>query len=156
MDGFDRAAVFFTGAVLVHNLDHLRRGADSVTTDVFALGSLAILFEVGVVALVFARHRLAPLAAAVVGFQLAVGYLFVHFTPARSWLSDSFPDGDVSALSWIAGGLETAAALGLGVAGLAARRRAAQAPMPRRAYHPVVLTGAAGNLAIFIGFLATR
>ncbi len=54
------AAALFTVAVLVHNGDHLRRGFDSVDTDVFVAGTLGIVLEVGVVALACARHRLAP------------------------------------------------------------------------------------------------
>lgn len=70
------------------------------------------------VVLICQRHRLAPLAAAVAGGSLAVGYLVVHFLPERSWASDSFTSGaDVSALSWVAASLELVAAVVLAVAG---------------------------------------
>jgi hypothetical protein len=46
------AAIVFAIAVLVHNSDHLRRGGDSVPTDVFVLGTLGMILEVAVVALV--------------------------------------------------------------------------------------------------------
>src|SRR5687767_8981893 len=93
------AATFFALAVLIHNSDHLRRGGDSVSADVFWLGSAAIILEVLVVVLVYMRHPAAPLVATAAGFQLALGYLAVHFTPERGLFSDSFVSGDGSALS---------------------------------------------------------
>ncbi len=158
------AATFFALAVLIHNTDHLRRGGDSVTADVFWLGTAAIAIEVGVVVLVFLRHPSAPLAAVAAGFPLALGYLFVHFTPERTWLSDSFPGGDVSALSWFAASLETVAALVLGVAGVVVLRRRGVAvasgtgstPLAAGVRHPVVVVMALGNLAILAGALLTR
>lgn len=160
----DAAAVFFTIAVLVHNGDHLRRGGDAVAADVFWIGTSAMLLEVAIVALVFARHAAAPLAAAVGGFSLAAGYLAVHFTPSRSWLSDSFLDADASALSWFAASIETLSALLLGAVGLALLRRRGLAdaasssslPPASALAHPVVLLMALGNLVIFIGSIATR
>ncbi|MEY2475887.1 MAG: hypothetical protein QOG87_1202 [Actinomycetota bacterium] len=159
------AATFFAVAVLVHNGDHLRRGGDTVSAEVFALGSAAMLLEIGVVLLVFMRHPAAPLAAAGVGFQLALGYLAVHFTPERSWFSDSFVSGEGSALSWTAASLETAAALVLGVIGVVVLRRHGTRPAEggkgTRAFaeglrHPIVVAMVLGNLAIFLGSLATR
>jgi hypothetical protein len=113
------AGAFFALAVVVHNGDHVRRGADAVSSDVFWVGTLSIVLEVGLVALVCARHRLAPLAAVALGGGLAVGYVVVHFLPQRSWLSDSFSSGgdDVAALSWFAASLEVAAALTIATAG---------------------------------------
>lgn len=156
------AATFFAAAVVVHGLDHARRGADSLRLDVFWAGTAAIALEVGVVVLVMQRHRLAPLAAAVAGLSLAVGYLVVHFLPARSWLSDSFTSGlDVSRLSWTAASLEVVAATALGAAGLVVLRRRgglASAPPPRPdqqpprhvAVHPVVIAMSAGNALILV------
>ena len=83
------AAIFFALAVLIHNSDHVRRGAGALNLDVFWAGTLALTLEVGVVILVFLRHRLAPLAAIAVGFPLAIGYVIVHFTPDHGLLSDS-------------------------------------------------------------------
>lgn len=117
------AAALFTVAVLVHNGDHLRRGFDSVATDVFVAGTLGIVLEVGVVALACARHRLAPLGALAVGASLAPAYVVVHFLPERSWLSDSFPSAaDVSPMSWFASSFEVVAAAALAVAGWVALR----------------------------------
>jgi hypothetical protein len=119
-----RAGAFFTVAVLIHNFDHVRRGANSVGRDVFAIGSAGIVFEVGIVILVMQRHRLAPIAAVITGFPLAAGYVLVHFTPQRTWLSDSFPSAaHVNPFSWFAASLEVVAALALGTVGLIALQR---------------------------------
>jgi hypothetical protein len=154
------AAAFFTIAVVLHGLDHARRGADSLNLDVFWAGTSAVALEVGVVVLVCQRHRLAPLAAAVTGFSLAAGYVLVHFLPARGWLSDSLTSAaDVSRLSWIAASLEVVAATALGLAGLAALRdrgglasaahpRSDQRPVRDALAHPAVVAMALGNAVI--------
>jgi hypothetical protein len=160
------AATFFTVAVLVHNGDHLRRGVDSVGRDVFWVGTAGILVEVGIVVLACRRHRLAPLAAVATGWSLAPAYVFVHFSPARSWLSDSFTSAShVSPLSWFAASLEVLAAVLLGLAGWvvlqqrgglasAARPHPSQRSLREALLHPVVLVMAAGNLVIVIASLA--
>lgn len=128
-DGSDRflhvAAVLFAVAVLVHNTDHLRRGGDAVSTDVFALGTLGIALEVAVVALVLTDHRWGALAAAAIGASLAAGYVLVHLSPQRSWLSDSLRAGeDVTWFSWVAVLALVAASLLLAGAGwIVVRRR---------------------------------
>jgi len=151
------AATFFTAAVLLHNLDHLRRGAGDLHGDVFLAGTLAMLLEVGVVAAVFARHRAAPLAATVVGFSLAAGYVFVHFTPGRGFVSDSLLSTSMP-ISILAATLESVSALLLGIVGqrvvrergLAAMSSAGDHTSIDRAGlgHPVVIAMAAGNAVI--------
>jgi hypothetical protein len=160
------AAGFFTVAVLVHNGDHLRRGADSVSRQVFWVGTAGVLIEVGVVVLACQGHRLAPLAAVAIGWSLAPAYVLVHFLPARSWLSDSFTSAaHVSPLSWFAASLEVLAALVLGVAGWmvlqqrgglasAARPHAAQGSWREGLLHPVALVMLAGNVVIVAASLA--
>ena len=155
------AGAFFAFAVLFHNSDHARRGGESVTTDVFWIGSLAIILEVGVVAFIFGAHRDAALGATLVGFSLAIGYVVVHFTPERGWLSDSFVTGTPALISRVAASLEIAGALGLAFAGLAAMRAGAL-PAPQRGSlvaafrHPIVAFMAAGNLAIFLLVVVER
>jgi hypothetical protein len=158
-----RAAMFFAVAVVVHNADHLRRGGAAVSAEVFWLGSAAVLIEVALVALVFMRHPLAALAAAVGGADLAVGYMFVHFTPPRSWLSDSFLENDASPMSVSAASLETLAAVMLSLAGvliiqerrtLAGSRRSLRFTTLLR--HPVVCITAVSNALIFVLTLAER
>lgn len=154
------AATLFTLAVLVHNADHARRGADSVSKDVFWIGTAAIALEVAVVVLVTQRHRLAPLAAAAAGWSLAAGYVFVHFLPERSWLSDSFTSAsEVSPLSWGAATFEVIAAVLLGGAGLLALRArgglaSAARPDPHQTSlqdalrHPAAVAMIVGNAVI--------
>ena len=153
------AAWGFTAAVLFHNGDHVRRGADAVGDDVFWAGSLSILLEVLVVALVFLGHRLGPLAAATTGSSLAAGYVLVHLLPARSWLSDPLFDGGAELVSQLAASLEIVAAVALGAAGFAALRQRgglasaadarAPAPLSTVLTHPAVLAMALGNAVIF-------
>jgi hypothetical protein len=116
------AATAFTAAVLVHNADHLRRGPGSTSSSVLVLGSLAILLEVAVVVIVFTDHPWAPLVAAVVGADLALGYLLVHFTPSHGFASDSFITGEAAVVSILAATFETAASAFLAVEGLRAMR----------------------------------
>jgi len=157
------AAIAFAIAVLVHNGDHLRRGGDSVSTDVFVIGTLGMVLEVAVVALVLMNHRWGPLAAVSVGASLTAGYLFVHLSPERSWLSDSLTGGeDIIWFSWVAVVSLVVAAAFLAVAGwwlLRHRGGLASAARPahraRSVVHPVVIAMAAGNLIILAGSLAT-
>jgi hypothetical protein len=134
-------ATLFTVAVLLHNGDHLRRGADAVNSDVFVVGTSAILLEV----------------AGAGGLSLALGYLVVHFLPQRSWLSDSFPSAvNVSPLSWTAASLELAAAAAVGAAGLMVLRSGTwrgQGSIAEGLRHPVALAMIAGNAAILIASL---
>lgn len=113
------AGTFFVIAVIVHNSDHLRRGTEKLTPEVFWLGTLGIVFEVALVVLIFQRHWVAPLAATLGGVALAIGYLYVHFVPANGAFSDSFTSASshVSALSWFAASLEVLAALTLAAVG---------------------------------------
>ena len=156
------AGALFTLAVLIHNFDHVRRGADATPTDVFWLGTSAIVLEVGVVVLICARHRWAPLASAVIGGSLAVGYLVVHFLPERSWASDSFTSGaDVSPLSWFAASLELLAAVVLAVVGFVTLRHQGglpsattphddELPLAQGVLHPVALTMLVGNVVVLL------
>ena len=162
------AATCFAFAVIVHNSDHLRRGADTVHSDVFWAGTSAVLVEVGVVVLVMQRHRLAPLAALAAGASLAPSYLLVHFLPARSWLSDPLTSApNVTWTSWAAASLEVLAAALLGVAGwrvlhdrggLAAATEPHPDQLPVRAglFHPVALVLLAANVVIVAASLAQR
>ena len=155
------ATAFFADAVLVHNFDHVRRGADAVSADVYLAGTAAIVLEVAVVVLCMRRDRRAPALAAFAGLSLAVGYLVVHFTPRRAWLSDSLLLEGTSPLSIVAAVLEVAAALTLGLAGVAlVRERSAASltprPMGRAVWHPVSLVMIAGNVVVIAASVAQR
>lgn len=156
------AAIVFAIVVLVHNGDHLRRGGDSVSTDVMVLGSLGMLVEIGVVWMVLSAHRYAALAALNGGASLVAGYVFVHLLPQRSWLSDSLlgshsHEHGVTWFSWIAVFGLLAASVWLAVAGWLALPKGGASPAtpPSSRLHPVVIAMIAGNLIIFVGSLAT-
>lgn len=160
------ATIVFVLAVLVHNGDHLRRGGDSVSAEVFWVGSAAILVEVAVVVAVFLRHPKAPIAAVAAGFGLAAGYLLVHFTPQRGWLSDSLTSGHPAPFTVFAALFETTAAILLGATGAWCLRRGglaattasggASVSLARAVTHPVVSTMIIGNAVIFVGSFVTR
>lgn len=160
------AMLLFTAAVLLHNGDHARRGGDSLSADVFWVGSSAILLEVAIAVLVMQRHRVAPFAAMVTGFSLAAGYMLVHALPPRVWLSDALFSGGASRLSQVAAVLEIAAALILGTAGTVVLHRRGGAASATRAHppsrslraalrEPVVVIMAIGNAATFALLLAS-
>src|SRR4051812_4908011 len=128
-DGILRgAAIFFAVGFAIHNADHIRRGASSVTTALFVAGNLAAVVSVVAIVLILRRHRLAPQIAVLAGFPLAIGFAAAHMLPTWSALSDSFVDGHVSAFSWFASLLEIAGALTLGMAGLYVLRLRRAAP----------------------------
>src|SRR4051812_7519131 len=152
------SACCFAVAVLVHNFDHVRRGADGINLDVFWAGTLALTVEVGVVLLVLMRHRAAPLAAAVIGLSLAAGYAFVHFTPEHGWLSDSLLTTS-KPISIVAALLEAGTALWLGLTGFQIVRRDGLAsaaagptldevPVGIALRHPAVLALIIGNALV--------
>jgi hypothetical protein len=120
-----------------------------------------------VVALVFLRHRVAPLFAATSGFALAAGYVLVHLLPERGWLSDPLFAGGAETASQLAAAIEIVAALALGTAGLLALRArgglasAAAAGQPTASWreactHPAVVAMALGNAAILVLSLLDR
>lgn len=119
------AAVYLAGLV-AHTADHVRRGTDVLTTEVYWLGIVSTAAGVATVALVVARHRLTPLAAVLFGFPVAIGVAAVHLLPKWSVLSDAFPGSigtGVTATSWAVVLVEIAGALALGFAGFAALSR---------------------------------
>lgn len=117
------SALLYAVGFLVHNGDHVRRGFDVLTRHVLWAGTFSTLLAIVTLGLVATRHRLAPFAAAAVGLPTALGVAAVHLLPEWSALSDSLPDGDVDALSWVAVLTEIAGAAALGLAGLHVLRR---------------------------------
>lgn len=152
------AATVFTGAVLFHNIDHARRGAHSVSTDLFWVGLFGIVVEVGIVLLVFLRHRMSALAATSVGFSLAAAYVIVHVLPRRAWLSDPLFESGPENVSRAAALVLIVAAVTLGMVGAAVLRRrglaaATAGPGPSRPLtsvltHPVVAAMVVGNAVV--------
>ena len=114
------AAALYGIGLVAHTADHIRRGAGVLTLEVKWAGIVSTAIGVATIALVLARHRLAPLAAVVVGAPIAVGVAAVHLLPHWSVWSDAFPGAqatDVSPLSWAVVLLEIAGALALLAAG---------------------------------------
>jgi hypothetical protein len=124
-DSLDRALRWATAlyalGLAAHFADHLRRGTGVITGEVFWAGIVSTTLGVATIALVVAGHRLAPLAAALVGIPAAVGVAAVHLLPHWSALSDAFPGGSatgVTAMSWTVVMLEILGAAAMGVVGL--------------------------------------
>jgi hypothetical protein len=120
------AAALFAVGVVVHNADHVRRGTDSLTPQLTVAGWGGLAISVVAIALVFFRHRLAPVVAVAAGFPLALGFVAAHWLPTWSVFSDSFVEGGVRPVTQAASLLEIVAALALGAAGLAVLRSRAR------------------------------
>ena len=127
-DPLRTAAVVFAIALAVHGADHVRRGMDVLTPQVFWLGNVQIVLSIVTLVLVFRHHRWAPAFAIGVGFASAIGFSAAHLLPHWSSFSDAFTGAHhapgVTVFSWFAAGFEIVAGLLLGVAGLRALRTA--------------------------------
>jgi hypothetical protein len=121
------AALFYATGLALHTADHVRRGVDAVTPQVLWAGNFSTLLGVTTVVLVLLGHRLGPLAAAIIGFQVAIGVSAVHLLPEWSAFSDAFPGAHgtgVTALSWTVVLIEITGAALMGVIGLSIVRNA--------------------------------
>jgi hypothetical protein len=117
------AAVIFAAGFVVHNADHVRRGVDAITAQVFAGGVVVSVAAVVALALIAMRHSAAPFVAAVVGTATTVAVTASHLLPHWGVFSDAFPGARVDGLSWFAVLFEIAGAVVLAAAGLNALRR---------------------------------
>ena len=86
------------------------------------LGVIGDIAALAMVALVVRGHPQAPLAATVVGFANALGFIAVHVVPDWGPLSDGYPGLRVDALSWTIVFVPIAAALWLALTGLSLLR----------------------------------
>jgi hypothetical protein len=114
------AGVVFAVGSTIHIVDHVRRGVDSVTDQLNALGTLGLVMQAVAVTLILTRHRMAPLVAVATGFPLAIGFLAVHWLPEWSSLSD--PVWEIESWTWfsyVASTAEIVGALAIAFAGLA-------------------------------------
>lgn len=112
------AGVLFGAGSLVHLIDHLRRGSDSISESLSRLGNAALVIQIVTLTLIVTRHHLAPKFAVVAGFALASGFAAAHWLPEWSSLSD--PVWEIDSIVWfssLASGLEIVGALAVGVAG---------------------------------------
>ena len=115
------ATALYALGLAAHTADHIRRGTGVISPEVYWAGIVSTTAGVGTIALVAARHRLAPLAAALLGIPVALGVAAVHLLPHWSALSDAFPGAvgtGVTPLSWLVVLVEIAGAFALGVVGL--------------------------------------
>ena len=115
---FMAGAAFAAGSA-IHLIDHLRRGQDSVSDVLFAVGNVGLVVQVATISLVLTRHRLAPVAAVSAGFSLALGFTAAHWLPRWSSISD--PVWQIKSLTWFsytASMAEILSALALAFAGL--------------------------------------
>lgn len=93
--------VFLTGFAL-HNADHARRGLDEVRDGVVWGGTAVAMVTAVLITLIVTRHPVAPAAAAIGGAAVAVGVSAAHLLPDWGPLSDSLPEGEVDAVTWLA------------------------------------------------------
>ena len=130
------ATLLYAFGLIVHTADHLHRGIDVLTWEVFWAGNVSTVLGVSVIVLVFAGHRLAPLLAAVTGISVAIGVSAVHLLPHWSAMSDAFPGASgtgVTPVSWGVVLIEIVGALAMGIAGASLLRTESEAPATRGA-----------------------
>ena len=117
------AGLAFAAASALHLIDHLRRGQNSVSDVLYAVGNISLVVQVATISLVLTRHRLAPTAAVSAGFSLALGFTAAHWLPRWSSISD--PVWEIKSLTWFsytASIGEILGAVALALAGLAVIR----------------------------------
>ena len=126
------AAGLFVAANLLHTADHLRRGWGrpllGETPEVLAGGVLISVAALVTLWLAVRRRPRAPLVAAVVGFASAVGIAAAHLAPPWGVLSDSYLVLRPDLFAWVVVLVEIAAALLLGMVGMAGFRLAPKTP----------------------------
>ena len=130
------AGAVFAVALVVHGIDHMRRGFDVLSTEVLWLGNVQTVGAVVALFLVFTGHRWGPAAAVAIGFASAIGFAVVHLLPYWSVLSDNFPGAEspagVTGYSWFAALFEIAADVAFGWAGLRVLRGARLDAVPEQ------------------------
>ena len=112
-----RVGYLFAFGSAIHLVDHLRRGQDSVTEQLYWAGNVGLVVQVAVITLIVTRHRVAPLAAIAAGIPLAVGFTAADWLPEWSSLSDSFVEGGASGFSYVASLAEIVGAVAIAVVG---------------------------------------
>lgn len=114
---FRSAALAYAAGLAVHTLDHLRRGTDAITPQVFWLGIAGSVVAVAAIVAVLLGHRRAPELAVLAGFSQAIGVLLVHFGPPMGAFSDPLLGTGLGGVSIIAALLEVVGALAAGAVG---------------------------------------
>lgn len=125
------SALGYAIGMVVHGVDHAIRGVTGDDAQAAWPGTVQVVAAIltlavsaGALALVFRGHRLAPVAAVLIGFGSATVFVLVHLLPRWIALSDSFVAAQagarVTTYSWATAALEIATALVFGVAGVRA------------------------------------
>lgn len=117
------ASVLFALGLALHVGDHLRRGLDLLTSEVFWAGNLSTVLAAAAIIVTLAGYHRSATIAIVIGFSQAIGVAAVHLLPRWSVLSDSLPAADADALTWLAVSAEIVGALAFGAAGAYGRIR---------------------------------
>ena len=120
------ATALYAAGLAAHFADHIRRGTDVITPEVFWAGMASTAAGLLTIVLVATRHRMAATAAAVFGLPVAVGVTAVHLLPHWSALSDPFVGGGsigITPISWTVVLIEIAGAAAMGLIGIAVLRR---------------------------------
>lgn len=116
------ATAVFVGALLLHLIDHLRRGLSASPVPVQFIGNTQLVLAVATVVLVVRRTPTAPMWAVALGFGSAIGFSLSHLVPEWGPISDSFVNAGEAAgitwYSWVTAVGEIGAGLLLGSVGL--------------------------------------
>jgi hypothetical protein len=115
---FRWAAILYATGTLLHTLDHLRRGTDVISREVFWGGNISTPIAVLIIFLALAGYRHAPVLAVAFGFPHAIGIAVVHLLPDWGAFSDSLTTNAASAISFLAVMSEILGAALFGAAGL--------------------------------------
>jgi hypothetical protein len=91
-------------------------------------GTIVAMMTAVMFTLVVLKHPAAPAICAVAGAAIAAGVAASHLLPDWGPLSDSLPDGDVDALTWIAVLAEILTGAALAVAAASILRRNQYSP----------------------------
>jgi hypothetical protein len=119
----------------LHGVDHVRQGLGRLTFEVMAGGLGLLLLALVPLALTLRGHRLAPLAAAVVGLWTVFAVAASHLAPHWSALSDPYADNDLDVVSWSLMLAVIAVAAVLGAIGLGTSRRRLADERPSLSIH---------------------
>ena len=114
------ATILYAAGLALHTADHVRRGVGVLTAEVLSLGTLSTIAGVLAIRLVLTRHRLGPVVATLVGFQVALGTSAVHLLPHWSSFSDALPGSSgtgITTFSWIVVLVEIVGALLMAIFG---------------------------------------
>ena len=118
------ANIALLAAIGIHGADHLaqERGIGALATEVVVGGQVVLVVALVSLAFTLRAHPRAPEVAMATGAFIALGVTVSHFVPAElSAFSDPYADLSLPLVSWLAAGVEVAAAAVLATVALRAR-----------------------------------